>query len=85
MTPKYSWRISLQDIFFGLFNLSNLIPGVHCFIVLVVVFFFFQKTLLKEEVDQLKVRLFYEVTQPVFTCSKLTIETLEQGVKYVQS
>ena len=23
--------------------------------------------------------------QPVFTCSKLTIETLEQGVKYVQS
>ena len=26
-----------------------------------------------------------EVTQPAFTCSKLTIETLEQGVKYVQS
>ena len=24
-------------------------------------------------------------TQPTFTCSKLTIETLEQGVKYVQS
>ena len=24
-------------------------------------------------------------TQPVFTCSKLTTETLEQGVKYVQS
>ena len=24
-------------------------------------------------------------TQSVFTCSKLTIETLEQGVKYVQS
>ena len=24
-------------------------------------------------------------TQPVFTCSKLTIETLEHGVKYVQS
>ena len=23
--------------------------------------------------------------QPSFTCSKLTIETLEQGVKYVQS
>ena len=22
------------------------------------------------------------VSQPVFTCSKLTIETLEQGVKY---
>ena len=25
------------------------------------------------------------VTQPAFTCTKLTIETLEQGVKYVQS
>ena len=25
------------------------------------------------------------VTQPVFTCSKLTIETLEQVVKYFQS
>ena len=24
-------------------------------------------------------------TQPVITCSKLTIETLEQDVKYVQS
>ena len=24
-------------------------------------------------------------TQPVFTCSKLTVETLEEGVKYVQS
>ena len=27
----------------------------------------------------------WRVTQPTFTCSKLTIETLEQGVKYVQS
>ena len=25
------------------------------------------------------------ITQPVFTCVKLTIETLEQSVKYVQS
>ena len=24
-------------------------------------------------------------SQPAFTCSKLTIETLEQGAKYVQS
>ena len=24
-------------------------------------------------------------SQPAFTCSKLTIETVEQGVKYVQS
>ena len=26
-----------------------------------------------------------EWSQPAFTCSKLTTETLEQGVKYVQS
>ena len=25
------------------------------------------------------------ISQPAFTCSKLTIETIEQGVKYVQS
>ena len=25
------------------------------------------------------------LTQPAIACSKLTIETLEQGVKYVQS
>ena len=25
------------------------------------------------------------LTQPAFTCSELTIETQEQGVKYVQS
>ena len=26
-----------------------------------------------------------QLTQPAITCSELTIETLEQGVKYVQS
>ena len=26
-----------------------------------------------------------EMSQPAITCSKLTIETLKQGVKYVQS
>ena len=26
-----------------------------------------------------------ELSQPVITCSKLTIETLEESVKYVQS
>ena len=26
-----------------------------------------------------------EWTQPVITCSKLTLETLKQGAKYVQS
>ena len=28
---------------------------------------------------------YHNYTQPAFTCPKLTIETLEQGVKYVQS
>ena len=27
----------------------------------------------------------HELTQPVITCSTLTIKTLQQGVKYVQS
>ena len=27
----------------------------------------------------------FSFTQPAITCSNLTIETLEQGVKYVQS
>ena len=30
-------------------------------------------------------KLFVSVTQSVFTCSKLTIEALEQGMKYIQS
>ena len=29
--------------------------------------------------------MFRVITQPAILCSKLTIETLEQGVKYVQS
>ena len=32
-----------------------------------------------------KIILSIAVTQPAFTCSKLTTETLEPGVKYVQS
>ena len=32
----------------------------------------------------LKKRLL-KLAQPAFTCSKLTVETLEQGVKYFQS
>ena len=41
-----------------------------------------------EEIENLENhtdRYFTKTTQPAFTCSKLTIETLEQGVKYVQS
>ena len=33
----------------------------------------------------IKVTLNEQVTQPAITCSRLTIETLEQGVKYVPS
>ena len=33
----------------------------------------------------LYLRAFKEHAQPVMTCSKLTVETLEQGVKNVQS
>ena len=36
------------------------------------------------DIDFLKA-LFFIYSQPAITCSKLTIETLEQGVKYVQS
>ena len=31
-----------------------------------------------------QISLMSQLTQPAFTCSKLTIETLEEGVKYVQ-
>ena len=39
------------------------------------------------ETENVTLSLISEIflTQPAFTCSKLTIETLEQGVKYVQS
>ena len=29
--------------------------------------------------------LVVSITQPTFTCSKFTLETLEKGIKYVQS
>ena len=32
-----------------------------------------------------EVQIHVRSTQPAFTCSNLTIKTLEQGVKYVQS
>ena len=30
-------------------------------------------------------KIFHDRSQPAITCSKLTIETLEKSVKYVQS
>ena len=35
--------------------------------------------------DILVLHIFRTLTQPTFTCSKLTIELLEHGVKYVES
>ena len=40
-----------------------------------------EKNILSKEFSKLSIYL----TQPAIACSKLTIETLEQGVKYVQS
>ena len=39
----------------------------------------------KQILIRLRLLLALSRSQPAFTCSKLTIETLEQGVKYVQS
>ena len=39
----------------------------------------------KANTDQIRKAIEQFPSQPVITCSKLTIETLEQGVKYVQS
>ena len=41
-----------------------------------------------QQIDQLRkkiIKISKEIAQLVFTCPKLTIEILEQGVKYVQS
>ena len=39
----------------------------------------------KKTLDKLALNYISIKTQPTITCSKFTIETLEQGVKYVQS
>ena len=36
-------------------------------------------------VENTDMEILIALTQPAFTCLKLTIETLEQGAKYVQS
>ena len=50
------------------------------FIGLYVIYFLSKTTISLNDCNSTKVH-----TQPAITCSKLTIETLEQGVKYVQS
>ena len=45
----------------------------------------FRKITIVGEVEEMFWFAITSHTQPAFTCSKLTIETLEQGVKYAQS
>ena len=37
----------------------------------------------KKKINWKTAAIHTNITQPAFTCTKLTIETLEQGVKYV--
>ena len=46
---------------------------------------FFEKTLNSDTTAIFSIFELVSSTQPAFTCSKLTIQTLVQGVKYVQS
>ena len=50
-------------------------------------FYFHQNTECAGHFSDLKLkwRRYFMTTQPAITCLKLTIETLEQGVIYVQS
>ena len=59
----------------GTKNVYNVLRGGNCF--RKYAFHMFCKSIIKHNK--------LSITQPAFTCSKLTIETLEQGVKYVQS
>ena len=53
-----------------LLNVCNAMKNLH-----------FSRTFTQKE----DLPIFLQNTQPAITCSKLTIERLEQGVKYVQS
>ena len=44
-----------------------------------------KETYLPKTINKSKNTIKQGPTQPAIACSKLTIETLEQGVKYVQS
>ena len=49
-------------------------------------FSFIEKNYILKEIKNLQInKATQDSSQPAITCSKLTIETLEQGVKYVQS
>ena len=46
---------------------------------------FFSKKFIKKNINIIQCLLISEKRNTAITCSKLTIETLEHGVKYVQS
>ena len=46
---------------------------------------FFKNTYFEEHLRTAALASYLVLSQPAFTCSKLAIEKLEQGVKYVQS
>ena len=45
----------------------------------------FQNTYFPEHLSVAASKTWEDISQVTFTCSKSTVETLEQGVKYVQS
>ena len=70
------WTIFLQIIFFQFKSYAFLYDWAHL------------QAIFDEYVNRLGERFFTKIglfSQPAITRSKLTIETLEQGVKYVQS
>ena len=92
----WSWNIFRPESLFrfDLWNLSLLRIKKNFFgdssTIFVILHFAFlwtdQKLEIKIKDENKKVRdVILNLTQPAITCSKLTIEALEQGVKYVQS
>ena len=63
---------------------------LNCYIILSFVLYQKQKIILTYAKSTVCLSLYRlktceRTSQPAFTCSKLTFETLEQGVKYAQS
>ena len=71
-----NWKIQANSLKFNGIQPSSYVKLFYSF---VIVRFIAESTLtLMNETGE-------ALSQPAITCSKLTIETLEQGVKYVQS
>ena len=68
---EYSWQLFLSNSCF--MNFSFLKPNKFQKLILIILLLFSSTF------------NYGDITQPTITCSKLTIKTLEQSVKYVQS